>query len=393
VLKVLFAAPQVPWPLDCGGRIRTFKLLRELASRAEIHFRGVRQPELDDAGVRELERTCASVRVFARREPSIMARIARAKRERWFFSSELRRSLAAELARDEHDVVHLDEMVLVRALPDDVAAPVVVHHHKLDALVREGSSGVARHLDGLKLARLEAESARRTAHHVTCSDLDAAALVARYPGLRVGVVPNGFDPHYMQPATSGAEREHARLLFLGAMSYEPNVDAVVHFVRDTLPRIRARRADVALDIVGGDPAPAVQRLASDHVRVVGAVRDVRPYLDRAALLVAPLRIGSGTRLKVVDALACACPVVATTSAVEGLAFRSGEHLEIADGAAHFADVVVRMLGQRAHAARTAQRGLAFAHEHYRWSTMAERLLAEWRRASATRVVAPAATAC
>ena len=178
---------------------------------------------------------------------------------------------------------------------------------------------------------------------------------------------------------SATGRETDRLLFLGSMSYGPNVDAVQYLVGEILPLVRAIRPGLTLDIVGADPAPKILALASDSIHVTGRVDDVRPYLRRAACLVAPLRIGGGTRLKLVEALGMRTPVVSSFIGAQGLDLEDGKHLRLAHAPADIAQAVVDVLADPAGADDMARRGRRLVRERYTWKQLGERLLHQWER--------------
>lgn len=384
-MNCLFLSPVVPYPPDSGGRIRTFRLLRELSGRARVHLWAVSESEQAAAAMEALRPFCASLRTFPRSAPGAWRRTTSPKVERWFHSDALRTALRQEWTAEKLDVLHLDEMFLVRALPPAISTPVCVHHHKLDAelyesLARAGDLGSG--FDLFKLRRLEAESARRHRFHVLTSAGDARRLSARHAGLTTAVVENGFDPEYFRPPDGRAPpRDATRLLFMGSMDYGPNVDGLKWFVREVLPLVRAARPATTLEVVGRSPTDEVRALASPQVHVRGAVDDVRPHLHAAALLVVPLRVGGGTRIKIVEALGSETPVVSTSIGAEDLAFRAGEHLWIADGAGDFAHSVLEALEDPTAAARRAARGRDLALERYTWSRLADRLLDAWRDAA------------
>ncbi len=390
-MKVLFVCPFVPWPLVTGGKIRTYHLLREASAHAEIHLRVIREPEEVDGAAEALGPWCASLAFFERSRPGPWERWKLPKLERWFHSRALVEAVHADLAHGGFRLVHLDELLLARIVPARQEVPVIQHHHKLDTVLydslREGE-GPKRHFDLWKLRRLEAESTRRYRHHVLCSQEDAEALRRRYGALDCAVVQSGFEPRSFRPSDPPTARERERLVFLGSMDYGPNVDAVLRFAREILPRVRDRRPGVVFEIVGGNPPDAVRALAGERVHVTGRVEAVQPYLERASALVVPLRIGGGTRLKIVEALALETPVVSTTIGAEGLGLVSGEHLALADSAEDFAAAVLRVLDDPDTAARAARRGRAFVHERYRWEVLGGELVDTWERVAFSGALSP-----
>jgi glycosyltransferase involved in cell wall biosynthesis len=172
------------------------------------------------------------------------------------------------------------------------------------------------------------------------------------------------------------------------MDYAPNVEAVLRFTRSILPRIRAELPDVVLEVVGRAPTSEVRALAARHLHVTGEVPEVRPYLETAAALVVPLRIGGGTRLKIVEALALGTPTVSTTIGAEGLGLVHGEHLALADDDAAFSRATLELLRDPARAAALGARGQAFVHERYRWSALAHDLVDYWERVAFSGASSP-----
>ncbi len=381
-LKCLFVTPSVPFPPDTGGRVRTYHLLRELHGRAEVHLRAVHESPAAAAAIAELAPHCASVRGFERARAGTWRRATRAKLERWFFSPALAASIGEELARERYDLVHLDEMFMIGALRRNLATAVIVHHHKLDTRFYDSlpsARTIAGRFDSFKLQRLEREAARRHRFHVLTGEADARELKGRYPALHTSVVESGFHPPNFLPTDS--RRSCDDLIFLGSLDYGPNIDGLTWFVREVMPILLAARPGTRLRIVGSGNSAAVQALAGRSVSVVGRVETVGPELGRAALLIAPLRIGGGTRLKIVEALGSETPVVSTRIGAEGLGFEDPKHLWLADGAPEFAARTLEALADPSEARARARRGRALAMERYTWSVLSDKLLATWRRAS------------
>ncbi len=381
-LKCLFVSPVVPWPADSGGRVRTFALLAQLSGRAEVHLRAVHESPQAAAGMSEFQGRCASAKSFERAAPSPWMQATRPKLERWFFSAALNEALADELARERFDLVHLDEMFLVRALPAKLLTPVIVQHHKLDTdfcarLPRKNA--IAAAFDNFKLRGLEAEAARRHRYHVLTNAAEARELERRYPSIESAVVESGFDPKALAP--TGEARAPEELLFLGSLDYAPNIDGLEWFVREVLPAIVAQRPNVFLNVVGSGSSAGVRALAGPRVHLQGRVEDVRPKLARASALVVPLRIGGGTRLKIVEAMGANTPVVSTRIGADGLVFRDPEHLWLADSAEEFAARTLEVLRDPAAAAQRARRGRELALERYTWGQLAGKMLAAWERAA------------
>ncbi|MDF1797650.1 MAG: glycosyltransferase [Planctomycetota bacterium] len=392
-LEVLFLCPWLPWPLNSGGKIRTFNLIEAVRPWARVHLRAVLEPDQGQADVDALAPHCASLKAYPRERAGALMRLTHSKMERWFHSPLLIESVRRELAETRYDVVHVDELLHARILPppsengtgsSPPRPPVVQHHHKLDTVFSEHinrNRGLQKHFDAWKLHRLERESAGRHDHHLLCSPGDADILKDRYPRLECSVVPSGYDPAYFHPPDDAPVRDPAHLVFVGSMDYGPNVGALTRFVERVLPTIVERRPDVRLSIVGRNPAPEIQALASERVEVTGGVPDVRPWLSRATAMVVPLIIGGGTRLKIVEAMGMGCPVISSTIGAEGLGLTHGEQLLLADGTEDFAEAVLGLFEDPAGTREMAARARSHVEANLTWSKLAERLASVWRSVS------------
>lgn len=381
----------MPWPLENGGKIRTYHLIRSAARHAEIHLRLIEEPDMAPDTHQALESICASVGFFERSRPSPIERFRLAKLERWFHSDALDRAVQEELREGDYSLVHLDELLLTRLVPPSSTVPVVQHHHKLDTVLYDtlfSELGPKRHFDRWKLHRLEAESTRRYRHHLLCSQEDAELLRRRHGALDLGVVPSGFDPEHFKSSDPLPRRESDRIVFVGSMNYGPNVDAMGYFCDEVFPLLREKRPGLTLDIVGGNPLQKVKDLASQHVNVTGRVDSVAPYLESAGCMVVPLRIGGGTRLKIVEALATETPVVSTTIGAEGLGLEYGRHLGLADTPDAFATEVERILSDPEGARAMARAGHEYVYQRYRWDVLAEELVDYWERVAFSGTRAP-----
>lgn len=203
------------------------------------------------------------------------------------------------------------------------------------------------------------------------SERERAIVGLRAPSMPTTVVPSGISLERFKPVPTAAP-DTASLVFTGTMTYRPNIDAVKYFVRQILPRILAERPEVVFTVVGAEPPPEVARLAGPNVVLTGRVADIRPYLKRAAVVVVPVRIGSGTRMKVVEALALGKPMVSTTLGAEGHLARPGEHYLVGDTPQAFADQVVRLLADPGFGSALGQRGRQLVEQKYSWPILLAR---------------------
>lgn len=257
--------------------------------------------------------------------------------------------------------------------------PLVLDEHNLEyeLLFRlyQGERSPGRRLynwaEYVKFRREEQTCWRRADACLLTSGREREILRGLLPDKPAVTVPNGVDIEFYRPSDVAVESDS--LVFTGLMSYRPNIDGVVYFVEEVLPRIHQVRPSVTLTIVGAGAGEEVERLAGPCVRVTGAVPDTRDYFARAAAAVVPLRMGSGTRLKVLEGLAMGKPLVSTSVGCEGIHVCDGEHLLIADEAQALADAVLRVLSDAPLAASLARQGRALVEREYGWAAITAQL--------------------
>lgn len=408
-MRVLFLSNLFPWPLDNGAIQRVYHLLEYLAARHRVTL--VAQRRDGDAGLGTTPVHALCERVIVADNSAVLGRsggpyglwrplpsrvrdvVAPGRHPliaRWW-DDDLVRALAELRRTADYEVVWaerppLAEMAREAGWPSILVDLADLESEAVGRALEQGGRYPTRPLhwvDWRRLRRYERELTTRFAHVAVCKE-DDRAVVGN--DVHVTVVPNGVAARPALDPTKGSPRH---LLFVGTMGYDPNVDAVLWFVSEVLPEIRTRRPDVMLSIVGKEPAEAVRRLHDGQtVLVHGGVPDVMPYYEQAGVVVAPIRLGSGTRLKILEALIFGKPLVATTMAIEGLDLRPGVDLEIADDPGGLANACVRLMEDEAYRQSLTIAGRARALERYEWTRigqMAERALlqaAERRRTAA-----------
>jgi glycosyltransferase involved in cell wall biosynthesis len=264
----------------------------------------------------------------------------------------------------------------LRQSPPGTPPPVLVvdaheiAHEMVRQFARTGG-GLARtayaSLDWRKL-RVEELAAFRTSDGVAvCSAADRQRVLRDVPSARTVVVPNAADVEHYRPRPGDPAPDGRTVVFFGLLSTLPNIDGVDWLVREIWPQVLQARPDARLKILGKDATAEVEALGGPTVEVVGFVSDLRPHLAAAAAIVVPLRLGGGTRLKIVEAMAMARPVVSTTLGAEGIDAISGEHLVLADTPPTFAAEVVKLLEDPRAGARLGAAARTLVEERYSWA--------------------------
>jgi glycosyltransferase involved in cell wall biosynthesis len=230
-----------------------------------------------------------------------------------------------------------------------------------------------------KLQREELETYRKADGVYLCSAMDEKRLLEEIPTACTAVIPNAADVEYLQPRAGDPPPDGRTVVYFGLLSTVPNVDGVIHFVKEIWPRIAAACPDARCKIIGGRPPPALLALAGPRIELTGFVPDLRPHLAAAAVLVVPLRLGGGTRLKIVEGMAMAKAIVSTTLGAEGIEAVPGRDLLIADEPAAFADAVNVLLANPSLAASIGRSARQLVVERYAWSGAARTLEEFYRR--------------
>ncbi|MCF7732357.1 MAG: glycosyltransferase family 4 protein [Akkermansiaceae bacterium] len=392
-MKLLVIYPYAPWPLDRGTYQRTFHLLKALALHHEVDFLALTE-ECDDladkravfAGFcREVEFIPFAHPPWQRLFPQRLLNPLPSNVQHWQ-SPAVAEVVNRRLTPGRYDLVHLCDLVLMPyVLPHRAHTPFVVDRSRVDlqfqlmehkTLRFSLRDRLLRWESYAKLWRYERKLARECALEVVCGP-DDEVFIHRHvsPRAPVMVVANGVDLDYFHPAAApDARATEPTVMFCGAMDYSPNVDALRWFFSSIHELLLQRLPEVRILIVGKNPLPEVKAYGSRRgVTVTGGVPDVRPFYRQAWLQMVPLRIGGGTRLKIVESLAIGTPVVSTTIGAQGLELTHNTNILLADDAARFAEEIARGLTDPALRQRLEEAGIATATERFGWPAIGARL--------------------
>lgn len=391
-MKTLWLNSGLLLPLDKGGKLRTWHLMRHLAERHDITYLSFAEPDQrheDRVGMREV---CNVLETVPRTDPAkgTLAFYADAAKHvvdplpyavGKYRSAEYAARVRRLLDRGGFDLLVADFLPPVANLPRHLPIPSVLFTHNVEAEIwRRHAENATNPFSRVlmtqqwnRMLRFEREALSRFDLVLAVSEADSQTFGRLYPGaLRrpVHVVQTGVDTSYFTPMPGTERRAH--LVFTGSMDWLPNEDGMLYFVREILPRIRQVEPDVTLSIIGRAPTPAVKRLADEHgIGVTGRVDDVRPHVAQGEVYIVPLRIGGGTRLKIFEAMAMAKAVVSTTVGAEGLPVTTGRDVVIADEPARFAQAVVHLIRDIDSRHRIEQAARRLVVEKYDWAAVAQ----------------------
>lgn len=403
-MKIGWISHFFPYPPAGGALQRSYHLLRETASRHEVDLVALRKdrdrpsPDAVESDYAPPSAFCRSVEVFP--IPAEVAPLGRQRvllsgfwdsdpyDDRWLASPELEAHLASAAPSAAWDLMHLDTIGLAQYGECVPAVPRIMNHHNVESHMMARR---AEQADGLfegwymrreaeKLARWEREWCGAYRENLVVSELDGRRLEDTVPGVSWRVVPNGVDTDYFRPGEP-EDRGREGLIFVGRMSWYPNRDAVEWLLEDIWPALAADDPTRSLTLVGSSPPPDVERYPESEIRATGFVPDVRPYMNRAAIYVCPIRTGGGTRLKIVDAMAMGMPLVATGMSVEGLDLEEGRHYLRAESPREFVEAVAKLEEDDRLRGTLAAEARAEAVERFSWSRIGHTLEAVYREAA------------
>ena len=388
-MRLLFLTPQVPYPPQKGTALRNWGLVAGLAARHRVSLLSFLAPGQDAQPAPPLTVACQRVETVSQplrplsrrlrdlvltRQPDMGTRLG---------SPAFRSRLAFWLAQEPFDIVHVEGIELAPYLDVIEAArprPLVVFDdHNCEYLLQQRAfltdlriparwPGAAySFVQWRRLCRYEADVCRRADHVLAVSEADAMALRKLVLGLEVTIVPNGIDTQTYRPEVSNLQPPNSTLVFTGTMDFRPNVDAVLWFAREVLPQVRAEVPDASFVVVGQRPHRRLESLRSDPaVTLTGWVENSRPYIAQAAVYVAPLRMGGGTRLKLLEAMAMGKAMVATRMGAEGYPVTHERELLLADTPGEFAAAVVKLLRAPIRRSEMGRVARAFVERLYDW---------------------------
>jgi GT2 family glycosyltransferase/glycosyltransferase involved in cell wall biosynthesis len=388
--RILWLTAYLPHLGRHAGAGRMYQLLERLAQHYRITLLSFLETENEREFLPELEMLCERV-IAMRRLPQRRWNLFPYEPFDEFNTPEMRRALNGCLENADYDLIQLEYTQMACYADKQLAIPTLLTCHEVDfaacarrARLQAASLGKVRWFyNYLQVLDRQIKLTRRVDGVICMTDSDQRELRKFCADVPIHVVNTGVDLEYFKPVAIPADS--ATLVFVGAFRHEPNVDAMIYFCSEILPRIRSQVPETELRIVGSFPPPKIEALGNlPGVTVTGFVPDIRPYMASSSIYVVPLRLGVGIRGKILEAWSMGLPVVATTVASAGLRFRDGQDLLLADSAAQFAGHVVRLLEDSRLRAEIGAAGRIVAERHYGWDAAAASLDKLYRQMAAGR---------
>lgn len=402
-MKILWLSHLVPYPPKGGVLQRSYYLLRELSKYHEIDLLAFNQEDLmaplydgdverglNEANI-ELSTICNSVKIFdiqCDKKKYGKLRLALGSlfsrypyTINWLQSTDFGNALRDKVKSEKYDLVHIDTISLDIYRPILSGIPCVLDHHNIEShmlfrRVRQEKSFLKRvyfFQEGIRLKGYERKFCPSYIGHITCSDIDSKRLSALSASSKIRTIPNGVDTSFFSPKGLGQVKKN--IIFVGTMSWYPNIEAALFICDKIMPRLRRLCPGVHLEIIGANPPEKIKKIGRDYpdINVIGFVDDVRDYIERAAVYVCPIMDGGGTKLKVLDALAMEKPIVAHRIASEGINVTDGINILFADSADKYTELISRLIESPIERMRLGKAARELAVEQYEYSAIGKAL--------------------
>jgi glycosyltransferase involved in cell wall biosynthesis len=383
--SILAITSQAPWPLDRGGHLRSFHLLRGLAKRFRVSLiAGVDAARYDDSAFKNAQIAFHPVLLPPRTSVTEARRVVSAAVHREPYvcfrrhnRPEMRAAVRKQLAAETPDLLYLDHLDSLLFAKQGQRIPTVIDLHNvystLISRTADESSPIRRlylHAESRRLRRMDARAALACDALFVVSDGDCSSY-RQLGASNIRVILNGVDCASYAELPTGRPGVSPVILFVGTLSWGPNASAARYLIEDVLPAVQAVIPAARVKIVGREPSPELMALGKrPGVEIAASVPDVRPHLAEAALLAVPLEAGGGSRLKILEAFAAGLPVVSTVIGAEGLEVAPDVHLSTA-ARSEFAQAIVRVLQDDTLSTRLATNARELVKRRYDWEPIGQ----------------------
>ena len=400
-MKILYLTPYVPYPLNNGGLIRVYHMMVNLGSKHDVTAICM-EPDNDAQaqGIKVIEETGISIETVpvARHQKKKLKRIyqllslvsAKPYQYKQFHSAAMQNAVTRHLSEGDYDLllVEFSQMGYFQ-LDTDIPSFIDQHNVEYEIMHRtyETEKNPLRKLlaysEWKKFYKQEIENCEKFTGCLTTSIRDAEILQQRSPGMECHIIPNGVDSEFFRPATTDSDDfDPNMVLFTGTISYYPNTEGILWFYKNIWPLIKEKNPQATFCIAGKEPPPEVQAIADkdESVTATGMVDDMRDYYNKASVVVVPLRVGGGTRLKILEGMAMSKSIVSTSVGAEGIDHTDGQNILLKDTPEDFSEAVVTVMKDTALRQKLEKGGRDLAEAKYDWRAVTDKLSDVFERA-------------
>lgn len=389
-MNILFISAYIPYPPHGGAYQRTYNILKHVAKENDVYLIGFIKEKNDLENAAHLEKICK--KVYAFRLPDDWSKVSLAKSLflnlfsplpytiQKYYSSQARQAIARLVQQVNFDILHCDMIDLAEYIYDHNPKATVLVNHNVESTLMLRHAEVDKnplkkwffYLQYKKLLRYERKMCPKFKCSAAVSELDKQQLQSISPQARFRIVPNGVDVDYFQPRKLQVEKN--TLIFAGSTDYLPNIDGIKFFHQEIWPLIKREVNDTRLIILGKNRTSKNLGIQiTEDISLLGFVEDVRPHIGKAAVYIVPLRIGGGTRLKILDAMAMGKAIVSTTIGAEGIDVTHGKNILIADTPEDFSKQVIKVLNDTKLRESLGMEGRKLVEKKYSWDVIGKEM--------------------
>jgi glycosyltransferase involved in cell wall biosynthesis len=382
-MNILMITPFFPYPAEFGGTIRTYHLAKEIAKKNNLFL--ISFKDRDNIDIEKMQEFCKSVETIPFSEES--KRINQLKtlfnkrsyQTIQYKSQEMQSAIDKSIVDNKIDLVFIEFSQMGSfKIPSNVPILLDEHNIEFDLLARMSAKDsfsfrkLYNKLEAKKFMKEELSFVKKSAITITTSQRDIKIIKQYLPETRISEITNGVDcSEFAKPENIIPEKNSA--VFTGAMNYFPNDEGVNFFMEEIYPFLQKKDPNFKITIVGSGPSEKIKAYKNDNINVTGFVKDVKPYMWNSSVFIVPLRMGGGTRFKVVEAMAAGIPVVSTSLGCEGIPATNGEHLQVRDDPEEFANAVFEAATNQELAEKFKVNGMKFAKENVDWEIVGNKL--------------------
>jgi len=384
-MKVLMLTPYLPFPPFSGGQTRSYNLIKNLSKKHEITLFSLIKDDEEKKNIKELEKYC-KVRVFKRsKTPWTLRNIFKTGFGLYPFLvirnlvPEEKEAVTMELSKEKYDLIHAETFYVMPHIPS-TNIPILMVEQTIEYsvykhFVEDQAPFFIRPLlwiDVFKLKYWETKIWKRADKVVAMSDSDRKSMNSLVPNLKIDIVPNGIDVEYFSKEKLEV-KGRPKVLYVGNFKWLQNVEAAQVLLQEVFPKILKKVPDAKLWIVGQYIPDEIKAKAGKDIQITEAIPDMRDAYLNSSVLVTPIKGPGGTRLKILEAMASALPVVTTSVGAEGLNVVNGKHALISDNMDRLAELAAEVIKDKNMAKKLGDRAREFVIENYRWQISADRL--------------------
>ncbi len=375
--KILIISPYFPFPARDGGKVRLYNLIKHLSKENKVYLLAYIEPSADKSCVNLAKEFCMDVFPVLREEDKRIIREDLPRSVSFFYTQAMINELEKVLDTVKPDIVQLDFLIMTEYVKHIKNVPVFYTEHDMGLLDFNQSfhdrdlEDSERFFEWKKLVQYEKKILDFFTSVIVLTERDKYLIENLNNNIKATIIPTGVDTDFYKPNEQIDNEKN--LVFVGHYKHFPNADAIVYFVKNIYPKVIQKIPNIKLYIVGSGVTKAVEDLKDNNIIITGEVEDIRQYLKKPNIFIAPVRLGGGIKGKVLEAMAMGVPVVATKEAVSGIDYSTGNFALISDDKNIFADNIVKLYNDDFLYKTLSNNSRNIVEENYNWKKIAEKL--------------------